>query len=108
MSAQVSLTVARFCLRLAASIRRAAEQSPKTIQKRKNTTVLSAILRPYQGAISADEGHIAVHETGAIEATGHKVLTLPCANGKITAAQIDTCVEAHYTSGIRPARYGSE
>ena len=37
MSAQVSLTVARFCLRLAASIRRAAEQSPKTIQKRKNT-----------------------------------------------------------------------
>ena len=64
-----------------------------------NTTVLSAILRPYQGAISADEGHIAVHETGAIEATGHKVLTLPCANGKITAAQIDACVEAHYTSG---------
>ena len=64
-----------------------------------NTTVLSAILRPYQGAISADEGHIAVHETGAIEATGHKVLTLPCTNGRITAAQIDACAEAHYTSG---------
>lgn len=64
-----------------------------------NTTVLSAILRPYQGAISAEEGHIAVHETGAIEATGHKVLTLPCENGKITAAQIDAYVRAHYESG---------
>lgn len=61
-----------------------------------NATVLSAMLRPYQGAISADEGHIAVHETGAIEATGHKVLTLPCTDGKITAAQVDAYVKAHY------------
>ena len=42
-----------------------------------NTTVISAALRPYQGAVAAVSGHINVHETGAIEATGHKVLPLP-------------------------------
>ena len=42
-----------------------------------NLTVIAASLRPYQGVISADSGHINVHETGAIEATGHKVLALP-------------------------------
>ena len=61
-----------------------------------NTTVLSAILRPYQGAISADEGHIAVHETGSVEATGHKVITLPSADGKIRAGQVKALVEAHW------------
>ena len=47
-----------------------------------NTTVLSAALRPYQGAVAAVSGHINVHETGAIEATGHKVLPLPSGDGK--------------------------
>ena len=42
-------------------------------------------------------GHIALHETGAIEAWGHKVLTLPEANGKITAAQVEEAYIAHYT-----------
>jgi threonine aldolase len=54
-----------------------------------NITVISSILRPFQGVISADSGHINVHETGAIEATGHKILTLKGENGKITASQID-------------------
>lgn len=47
-----------------------------------NTTVISAALRPYQGAVAAVSGHINVHETGAIEATGHKVLPLPSGDGK--------------------------
>ena len=42
-----------------------------------NLTVISAGLRPYQGVIAADTGHINVHETGAIEACGHKILALP-------------------------------
>lgn len=42
-----------------------------------NLTVISAALRPHQGVLSADSGHIHVHETGAVEATGHKVLTVP-------------------------------
>ncbi len=63
-----------------------------------NTTVISSVLRPYQGAVCAAEGHIAVHETGAIESTGHKVLSLPCENGKITAEQIKNYFAAHYAS----------
>lgn len=53
-----------------------------------NLTVIAASLRPYQGVISADTGHINVHETGAIEATGHKVLSIASADGKLTAQQI--------------------
>ena len=52
-----------------------------------NMTVIAAALRPHQGAISAVTGHINGHETGAVEATGHKVLTLPTEDGKITGAQ---------------------
>lgn len=61
-----------------------------------NTTLIDAALRPYQGVISAHTGHIATHETGAIEATGHKVLTIPSQDGKITAQQIDHLCRAHY------------
>ena len=61
-----------------------------------NTTVIAACLRPFQGVISASTGHIGVHETGAIEATGHKVLTIPSADGRITAAQIEKLVDAHW------------
>lgn len=61
-----------------------------------NTTVIAAALRPCQGVLCAETGHINVHETGAIEATGHKVLALPAENGKITARQIDEFCQAHY------------
>ena len=61
-----------------------------------NTTVIASILRPWQGAVCADTGHIACHETGAIEATGHKVLPIPTADGKISAEQVRALVEAHF------------
>lgn len=61
-----------------------------------NATVIAAILRPHQGALSADTGHINVHETGAVEATGHKVLPLPSTpDGKITAEQVENAYLAH-------------
>ena len=60
-----------------------------------NLTVIDAALRPHQGAICADSGHIHVHETGAVEATGHKVLALPSSDGKITAQQVWDAVIAH-------------
>ena len=60
-----------------------------------NTTVIAAILRPWQGVISAVSGHINCHEAGAIESTGHKVITLPTDNGKITAQQVADYVEWH-------------
>lgn len=62
-----------------------------------NTTIIASILRPHQGAVSAATGHIAVHETGAIEATGHKVLTLPSEDGKIQAEQVKAMVDAHWS-----------
>lgn len=60
-----------------------------------NTTVIAHTLRPYQGVISAVSGHINVHETGAIESTGHKVLAINSADGKLTASQIEETIQAH-------------
>ncbi len=60
-----------------------------------NETVITALLRPYQGVIAPDSGHISNHETGAIEAGGHKVLVLPAQEGKITAKQVEDCYRAH-------------
>lgn len=61
-----------------------------------NLTVISAALRPHQGAISADTGHINIHESGAIEATGHKVIPIPSKDGKLTANQIQNVYDAHF------------
>lgn len=59
-----------------------------------NATVIRALLRPYEGVIAADTGHIALHEAGAIEASGHKVLTIPHCNGKISAEAVDSYIAA--------------
>lgn len=64
-----------------------------------NLTVIDAALRPHQGALCARTGHINVHETGAVEACGHKVIALPSEDGKITAEQIKTEHEAHWGDG---------
>ena len=61
-----------------------------------NTTVIASALRPYQGVIAADTGHVAVHETGAIESTGHKVIALQGKDAKISAAQVDDYIKAHW------------
>ena len=47
-----------------------------------NATAIAAFLRPYEAAVAAASGHICVHETGAIEATGHKCIACPAADGK--------------------------
>lgn len=64
-----------------------------------NLTVIDAALRPYQGALCAQTGHINVHETGAVEACGHKVLALPGQDGKITAAQVKEAYDSHWADG---------
>ena len=66
-----------------------------------NMTVIAAALKPWQGAICADTGHIACHETGAVEATGHKVLALSSEDGKITSVQIEETVKKHYEDSSR-------
>lgn len=61
-----------------------------------NFTVISSALRSFQGVLCADSGHINVHETGAVEATGHKVLALPGTDGKINAKQVKEAFELHW------------
>lgn len=61
-----------------------------------NVTVIDALLRSYQGVISAESGHINVHETGAPEATGHKVIALPSPDGRLSLEQIAECYHNHW------------
>ena len=73
-----------------------------------NLTVIAAALRPHQGVIAADTGHINVHESGAIEATGHKVIALPGREGKLTAEAVrDFCAgywaDATFEHMVQPA-----
>lgn len=62
-----------------------------------NTTVIASLLRPYQGAVAVKTGHINVHETGAIEATGHKVIAAEGKNGKISAEEIEQIYNDHHS-----------
>lgn len=64
-----------------------------------NMTVIDAALRSHQGVLCADTGHINVHETGAVEACGHKVLGLPSKDGKINAEQVRKYCEVHFANG---------
>lgn len=61
-----------------------------------NATVIRSLLRPYQGVICAQTGHIATHEAGTIEYGGHKVITLPQAEGKISAEVIREYLTGFY------------
>ncbi len=60
-----------------------------------NLTALSAFLRPHEAVIAADTGHVLVHETGAIEATGHKVISVDVEDGKLTRKNIEAVIEEH-------------
>lgn len=62
-----------------------------------NSTVIAAMLRDYEGVVSAQTGHIGVHEAGAVEYTGHKVLTIPGHQGKMDPAELRTYLEAATT-----------
>lgn len=61
-----------------------------------NATVLDSILAPYQGVISAETGHIACHESGAVEASGHKVMTIPHKEGKINPDELEAAFLKYY------------
>lgn len=61
-----------------------------------NATVIDSLLRGYEGVVAAQTGHIAVHESGAIEFGGHKVLTLPGHGGKIHADELKTLLETFH------------
>ena len=64
-----------------------------------NSTVIATMLRDYQGVVAATTGHIAVHEAGAVEYTGHKVLTIPQHQGKICAKELKAYLQGYYADG---------
>lgn len=89
-----------WCELAAERIRKACENGDLDVHflvggTQTNLTVIDACLRPHQGVISAETGHIHVHETGSIEACGHKILAVPTADGKICAAQVEKLVQTH-------------
>lgn len=89
--------------------KQAADQIRKTIQcpeatvrfliggTQTNQVVINTVLKPYEGVISADTGHVAVHEGGAIEFSGHKVLAVPSYEGKISPKEVNTYLETFYS-----------
>lgn len=90
-----------YCSRAAGKIRKLCGNQDLSVHflvggTQTNLTVIASALRPHQGVIGADTAHVQVHESGAIEATGHKVLSLPGEEGKISALQIRQAVEAHF------------
>ena len=60
-----------------------------------NLTAISAFLRPHEAVISASTGHVLVHETGAIEATGHKVISVKVDDGKLKPIHIKMALDEH-------------
>lgn len=67
-----------------------------------NATVIDGILARHEGVVATDSGHIAVHESGAIEASGHKVLTLPHHEGKLRAEEVERYIEDFYADETYP------
>ena len=89
-----------YCAQAAAQIRKACGNENLAVHflvggTQTNMTVIDAALRSHQGVLCAGSGHINVHETGAVESCGHKVLGLPGTDGKITAAQVEAAYLAH-------------
>lgn len=93
-----------YCLQAADKIKEACQAPQAEVHflvggTQTNVTVISAALRHYQGVITAVSGHINVHETGALEACGHKCLAIESADGKLTAEQIAAYTDGHFADG---------
>ena len=61
-----------------------------------NATIIDSVLQRYEGVICTETGHINVHEAGAVEFTGHKVITLPSHEGKLDAAELQAWLKAYF------------
>ena len=93
-----------YCERARSLVRKACECPEAAVHflvggTQTNATVIDALLNRYEGVIAAETGHVAVHEAGAIEFGGHKVLTLACDKGKITAASVKRYLQDFYADG---------
>lgn len=93
-----------YCKSAADKIRKACECENAEVYylvggTQTNMVVIDTILDKYQGVVACSSGHVNVHEAGAIENTGHKVLTIPEHDGKIDAAELDAYVDTFYKDG---------
>lgn len=100
MEQTVGYGMDHYCLKAADVVRKAIGREDADVHflvggTQANATVISSVLRPYQGVICASTGHINVHETGAIEHSGHKVLAMPAENGLLSAESIRKAMEEH-------------
>lgn len=91
----------KFCLEAADLIRKACGLTDAAVHffaggTQTNLTVVSAALRPHQGVVACDSGHVEAHETGAIEATGHKVITVAGVDGKVTVESIEKLCKDYF------------
>lgn len=89
-----------YCLKASQALKKIVEKENVDIHylvggTQVNLTFISSVLRPYQAAIAVDSGHIFVHEAGSIEATGHKVITRPHKDGKLTVEMITSILKEH-------------
>ncbi|MCL1906147.1 MAG: beta-eliminating lyase-related protein [Clostridiales bacterium] len=89
-----------YCIKARELIRRETEDADADVYfvsggTQANLLAISAALRPHEAAIAAQSGHICVHETGAIEATGHKIITAATPDGKLTPELITPLLEEH-------------
>lgn len=73
-----------------------------------NQVVINSMLESYEGVISADTGHVAVHEGGAIEYSGHKVITIPSKEGKVSASDVETYMETFKSDFKKTIWYSQE
>lgn len=90
----------RYCLEAADEIRQLIASPDSAVHflvggTQTNLVAITAALRPHEAVICADTGHVNVHETGAIEAIGHKLLVMPGREGKLLAEEVDQLVQDH-------------
>lgn len=96
----------RYCESAAAKIKKACEKKDAQVRflvggTQTNTTIISTMLHRTEGVISADTGHVSSHEAGAIEHSGHKVLTVPSHEGKIDSNELRQFLKSFFSDGNR-------
>ncbi|KAG5487400.1 hypothetical protein CUR178_08486 [Leishmania enriettii] len=102
MTQHVGYGLDSHCAEAARVIRQQIEQPTAEVHfipggSQTNLIACSLALRPWEAVIATHLGHVSTHETGAIEATGHKVLTVPCPDGKLRVANIESALHENRT-----------
>ncbi len=105
LDASVGYGLDEHCLAAADLVRRAVNCPTAAVHfmvggTPANVTAISAFLRPHEAPVAAETGHINTHETGAVEATGHKILTCPTPDGKLTPALVEGLIASFFDEHV--------